>query len=165
MAKLDVIGGSYVYQRLSTKQLEKLASISQEKTYEVGQTIFREGDQAESFYILEEGKVILEMRIPALKERRPPPLATIEVVTKGEALGWSALVEPHIFTLSATAADRCKLIAIDGTKLLKLMDSDPTMGYEVMRRLSEVIASRLRHTREMLLSERGLALLSQTLPY
>ncbi len=73
----------------------------------------------------------------------------------------SALVEPHTLTLSAQAMDRCKLIAIDAIQLLELMDSDPIMGYEIMSRLSEVIASRLLHTRQTLLSERTLACLSE----
>ena len=75
--------------------------------------------------------------------------------------GWSALIKPHIFTGSAQAVDRCKVITIEGTKLRELMDSDPRVGYEIMCRLSEIIASTLDSARQMLVSERGLALLSQ----
>jgi CRP/FNR family cyclic AMP-dependent transcriptional regulator len=164
MAKLDVIQGTRIFQGLSTEQLHKLDSISREETYAAGQYIFREGDQARSLYIIEEGKVILEMRIAPLPKHRLSPQATVDVLIKGDIIAWSALVEPHILTFSAQAVDRCKLIALDGIKLLELMDSDPAMGYEIMRRLSEVIASRLNHTRQTLISERGLALLSQAYP-
>lgn len=165
MAKLDIIQESHLFQGLSTEELQRLASISQEKTYEAGQYIFREGDRAQSLYILEEGKVILEMRIAPLPERRPLPQATVDVVTKGEIFSWSALVEPYILILSAQAVDKCQVIAIDGSQLIELMDSDHTIGYGIMRRLSAVIASRLTHTRQTLISERGLALLSQVYSY
>lgn len=165
MPKLDIIQTSHLFQGLSTEQVHRVASISGEKIYEAGQSIFRQGDRGQSLYVLEEGKVILEMAIASRPERGRSPQATVAVIAKGEVFGWSALVEPHTLTLSAQAVDRCKVIAIDGIQLLELMDSDPIMGYEVMRRLSEVIASRLVHSWQMLLSERGLALLSQAHGY
>lgn len=106
----------------------------------------------------------MEMRIAPPPRHRLSPQATVDALIKGDIVGWSALVEPHIFTFSAQAVDKCKLVALDGIKLLKFMDADPVMGYEVMRRLSEVIASRLTHTRRSLTGERGLALLSQAYP-
>lgn len=165
MTNLDVIKENYLFRDLSTAQLERIASISQEKTYQAGQTIFREGDQARELYILQEGKVLLEMRIAPYPERSPSPSATIDVVTKGELFGWSALVPPNVFTLSASTADRCQVVTIDGGKLTEMMDSDPVMGYEIVKRLSKVIAIRLKRSREMLMSERGLALLSQAYSY
>jgi len=164
MTKLDIIQGTRIFQGLITEQLHKLDSISREETHAAGQYIFREGDQARSLYIIEEGKVILEMRIAPLPKHRLSPQATVDALIKGDIVGWSALVQPHIFTFSAQAVDKCKLVALDGTELLKFMDADPVMGYEIMRRLSEVIASRLTHTRQTLISERGLALLSQAYP-
>ena len=165
MAKLDIIQQSRVFRGLNSQQLQKIVSISREDTYTTRQAIFKEGEPAQNFYILEEGKAILEMRLAPVGEHSPSPLATIDVIVKGETFGWSALVEPHIFTLSATTADKSRVIAVDGGKLRELMDADPVMGYQVMAGLSEVIASRLSHTRQMLLSERGLALLSQIYSY
>jgi len=165
MAILDVIQATDVFQVLSIDQLGKIASIAREETYEAGRYIFRQGDQARSLYVLEEGKIILEMRIARHGERGPSPPATVAVITEGEFFGWSALVDPRTLTLSGHAIDRCKVIAIDGTQLLGLMDSDPIMGYKIMRRLSEVISSRLTQTGQMLISERGLAILSEYYRY
>jgi len=165
MTIVDVIKESQVFQNLSTEQLQKVASISREETYAAGQYIFREGDQARSLFVIEEGKVILEMKITSPAERPVSLRATIDGLIKGDVLGWSAVVEPHILTLSAHALDSCKVIAIDSSKLLELMDSDPLMGHEAMKQLSKVISSRLTHTRQMLISERGLALLSEVYRY
>lgn len=165
MANLDVLQANYLFKEIGTAQIQKIASISQEKTYQAGQTIFREGDQAKELYILQEGKVLLEMRIAPYPERSPSPSAVIDVVTEGELFGWSALVPPHIFTLSANTADKCQVVTLDGTKIIEMMDADPAMGYEIVKRLSKIIAVRLKRSREMLISERGLALLSQAYSY
>ena len=116
-------------------------------------------------YILEEGKILLEMRVAPYPERTPAPTATIQVVTGGELFSWSALVAPRVLTSSGITASKCRVIMINGEQLVEMMGSDPVMGYEVMTRLAEIIASRLKHSREMLMSERGLFLLSQAYSY
>jgi CRP/FNR family cyclic AMP-dependent transcriptional regulator len=165
MPTLEAIQQSRVFQGLNNQQLQTIASIAREEAYATGQAIFKEGEPALNFYILEEGKVILEMRPAPVREHSPSPLVIIDVIVKGETFGWSALVQPHIFTLSASTADKSKVVTIGGGKLRELMDADPVMGYQVMTGLSQVIASRLGHTRQILLSERGLALLSEIYSY
>ena len=138
MGKPDVIHRSYVFERLSTGQVQKLASISREETYEAGQYIFREGEQARSLFVIEDGTIELKMKITVVPERRKG-IATADVITKGATFGWSAVVEPHTFIGSAKAVVRCKVVAIDGGQLTQLMDSDHTMGYEVMKRFSQAV--------------------------
>ena len=161
MAKLDIIQRCYIFRGLNAEQLEKLDPISREETFEAGQYVFREGDPAQSVYIVEEGKVKLQMKVATTPQQQVSSSATLDVINKGKTFGWSALIKPHIFTGSAQAVDRCKIITIDGAKLRELMDSDPVIGYAIMCPLSELIAYTLISTRQMLISERGLALLSQ----
>lgn len=160
MAILDVIQECHVFKRLSSEQCQKLASISHEETYKAGQYIFREGDQARYFYIIEDGKVELEMNLPR-HGARPVSKATIGVIAKGTSFGWSMLIGPHVFSGSARAVGECKVIALDGTQLLGLMDADHTFGYQLLKRFSEEVAHSLEATRQTLLSERGLALLDE----
>lgn len=150
-----------VFQGLDDQQLNRVAAVSRVESHGAGQSIFREGDLADNFYILDDGKVLLAMADGQMHEYLKAPLAIVEIVNAGETFGWSALVKPHLYTLSASAAEKSTVIAIAGSRLWELMDHDPTMGYHVMKGLTEVIASRLGHTRNMLLGERGYALLSQ----
>ena len=161
MAKLDILQKSYLFRGLNAEQLQKLDSISREETFEAGRYIFREGDPAQCLHVVEEGKVQLQMKITAATQQQAVQQTTLEVITGGRMFGWSALIKPHVFTGSAQAVDKCKVVTIDGTKLRELMDSDPRVGYEIMCRLSEVVANTLDSARQMLVSERGLALLSQ----
>jgi len=157
MAILDVIRECHVFKGLSADQLHKLVSISREETYEAGQYIFREGDQAQGLYVIEEGEVVLELSLAPFPGQGPPQWATLDIISKGQIFGWSAIVKPHILTTSARAIQRCKCIAVDNIQLLNLMESDSILGYKVLKELSQVFASRLVQTRRTLLTERGAA--------
>ena len=154
-----------IFESTTTENLAHVAAITEEVEFKKDQFIFKEGDQAKSLKVLGSGKVILEMTITRLPERDLSPRATVDVVVKGEVFGWSAVVEPHIYTTCAQAIDKCNCVTIDGGKLCELMDSAPEIGYILIRELSQVIASRLTHTRQTLLSERGLALLAEHYRY
>jgi len=158
MALINVIRTSHIFEGLPEGGLEKLTAICTEQSYQGGQAVFREGEEAENLYILAQGKIVLEMRID-LGPYRPPTHATVDVVTSGESFGWSAVVEPHVYTLSAICVDPSRVVAVKGAPLRELLDQDPPLGYQVMKRLARLISSRLMHTRQMLISERGLALL------
>jgi CRP-like cAMP-binding protein len=160
MVSAESLKSAELFQGLSDSQLEKIAAISKEEFYKAGSTILREGDDAKTLYILQEGKAILEMKIE-LGPSYPPRRATIEVITRGECFGLSALIPPHIFRFSVVCIDPAKVIAINGAQLWELLEEDAVMGREVMKKLAQLVMSRLTHTRQMLVSERGLALLSE----
>jgi len=94
-----------IFEGLTDDELERIAALCREEVHEAGATIFEEGSAADYSYLVEEGEVALEMELD-LRPYASPKQTTIEVVTKGEAFGWSALVEPHIWTLSAKCMER-----------------------------------------------------------
>ena len=153
MAIINVLRSSKLFSGLSESELEKVASLSTEETHSAGSTIAREGERARKLYILKEGRVVLDIHI-GHDPVRPATRATVRVVDRLESFGWSALVEPHVYTLSAECTEGCKLVAIDGERLRGLIDADHDLGFRVMKRLAAVIASRLRLTRHTLVTER-----------
>jgi len=155
---VEILQECQLGQGLTGEQCHRIASISREESYEAGQFIFKEGDQARSFYLLVEGEVVLAMRMPPLREQDRRVWGIFNVITKGEIFGWSAAVKPHVYTTSARATAKCDCIAMDNSELLKLMDSDPVLGCNLLRGLLEIIAHRLVRTRLTLLDERGLAI-------
>jgi hypothetical protein len=82
---------------------------------------------------------------------------TVDIITKGESMGWSSVVDPYLYTLGALCIDHTKLIAFDAAKLRNLMDRDCELGYKVMQATAKVISLRLAHTRIILVGERGLS--------
>ena len=67
-----------------------------------------------------EGKVALFMDT-YVGTGKPPLQVTVDFITRGESMGWSAVVEPFIYTLSARCLEDTKLISFDSEKFLDMM--------------------------------------------
>jgi hypothetical protein len=141
-------------------QLEKLLTVAKEETFEAGAQMYKNGDPARALLLLREGKAILAMD-SNLGPHKPPMQVTVDVITKGESMGWSAVVEPYIFTLGALCIDRIKAITLDAPGLRSLMDADAALGYMIMKATAKVISNRLTHTRIILVGERSLSTLTE----
>jgi CRP/FNR family transcriptional regulator, cyclic AMP receptor protein len=159
MAVLEVLRRSVVFQRLSDEQVNKMAAISSEEFHPAGSLVYKEGERADKLYIVQKGKVVLDMEADISPQRPPTQVTAVDVVTEGRAMGWSALIHPHIYTLCAFCVEDSNLVAIDAHRLRGLLSKDTAMGYEVMSVIAELIASRLTHTRVLLIGERALNLL------
>jgi len=162
MALIDTIKSSDLFEGFETHRLKKVSALCRGGSYREGMMIFKEGDEATELYVLTEGSVALEMEVRPVPERPAIPTA-VEVVSKGEGFGWSALVEPHVYTLSARCMTNCTVLAIKGDMLRRVIADDPGLGYELMKRVARLIALRLSHTRLRLTSGLGLVLLGKEL--
>ncbi len=142
-----------LFSALSDNELEKVAASVVAKEYEAGTTIFQGGDSADELLVLQEGKVALQMTLPKTQMQMSRRI-TADIVTRNEVIGWSAIVEPHIYTLTAVCLQNVKALSISGNKLRWLLQDNPEIGYEVLKGLIKVVASRLDDTRQLLVSER-----------
>jgi signal transduction histidine kinase/CRP-like cAMP-binding protein len=147
MVPIAILKRFPIFEGLTDSQLERIAALCQEEVYESGVEIFREGEEAKYLYLLLVGTAALEMRIQAWPQEHPKR-TVIDVITRGEPFGWSALVEPHILTLSAKTLEQSRVIVIKGADLYRLFERDQQMGYLVMERLTSVVGGRLRETRK-----------------
>lgn len=141
-----------VFQALSDTDLETIARLAVEKEYEAGAVIFRQNDAADEIFLLREGKVALQMQLSG--PRQMSKSVTVDMLTTNEVFGWSAIVEPRVYTLSAICLQRAKVLAINGTRFRSLLQENQGIGYEVLNKLIGVVASRLDETRHLLISER-----------
>jgi signal transduction histidine kinase len=145
----QVLASSQLFGELSDEELDKIAALSREEVYEAGTTIFREGDPASDLYIVEDGRVVIEMQI-RLGPGGPGRQGAIDVMTKGQVFGWSAIGERQTLSMSARCIEDTKVITLDGDRLSRLFDEDSRIGSKVRKKLLGVVYSRLRRTRDTL---------------
>ncbi len=88
-----------VFAGLDAVDLELIAGCGRNVRFGAEQYLFREGEPADTFYVLRHGAVTLEMRVPA---RRP---LVIETLHDGDVVGWSWLVPPYRWAFDARAAE------------------------------------------------------------
>jgi CRP/FNR family transcriptional regulator, cyclic AMP receptor protein len=130
---------------LDPHQQRLLADCAMEKTFEAGEIIFREGDPANRFYLILDGKVVLESYV---LDRGRVEIQTIEA---GDVLGWSWLLPPYYWQFDARAVVETKAIFFYATPLRDEAESDHELGYELFKRISQVMLKRLQATRRRLL--------------
>ena len=122
------------------EMLEKIAKLASEKDVEENAVLFFEGEKASTLYLVIEGGITLTMNVGEIGEYREESLTPLR---DGEVIGWSAFIEPHVYSMGAVAADHTHLIAFDGEGLRQLMDDHPQFGYYFMKKLAVVIGQRL----------------------
>jgi len=145
----DLVGEVGAFAGLRPEQLELVAGCGRNEVIAEGDYAFREGDVADTFYVVRSGRVALEVDAPA---RRP---LIIETLGPGELLGWSWLFEPNRVRFDARAVETVHAIAFDGACLRGKCEADHELGYELVRRFAAVITERLQATRVRLLDVYG----------
>ena len=145
-----------LFSSLTEEEVSKLAPICSDFAVIEDAIIFTEGRNASHLYVIAEGQVALQkaIRVP---HARHPRRTTVTVCRPGEVIGWSALVEPFTYTLSAMGWESSHLISMDASMLRRALEGNPGIGYKVMRSLSALVSRRLRQTTEALISERQLS--------
>lgn len=106
-----------------------------------GSPLYRQGDPADKFYLMREGRIQLEIYVPGR------PAIVVETVEAGEIIGWSWLIPPYKWSNDARAVEMTRLISVDGACLRRKMEADRTLGYEIFKRFIPIMANRLMHNR------------------
>jgi CRP-like cAMP-binding protein len=140
-----VLAGHPFLAGMEPRHLRVLAGCASQARFEPGVYIFREGEPAEHFYLLREGKVALQLFSPQHK-----PLI-IETLGAGDVLGWSWLVPPHHWRFHAQAVEATNTIVFNGLCLRAKCEEDYQLGYELLKRFARVITRRLEAARYQLL--------------
>jgi CRP/FNR family transcriptional regulator, cyclic AMP receptor protein len=126
---------------LPTRYLDLVVGCTSNVRFEAGVFIAHEGEEAEKFYLIREGKVALQIA----SERRGP--LHILTLGHGEILGWSWLFPPYRWKFSARTIDPTRSFAMDGHCLRDKAEQDHDLGYELLKRFSRVFETRLETMR------------------
>lgn len=135
-----------LFQQISEEHFEKILEITSLVEVDAKQELFREGDPEDFLYVVIQGRVAIEMFVPSRGRTR------IHTAEPMDEIGWSS-VTPVVRrrTAGARAVLPSCLLKIDAVKLRQICDEDCSLGYLIMRRMCNVIASRLLTTRLQLL--------------
>jgi len=108
--------------------------------------MFREGERAGRLYLIQRGKIAIELPMPG---RDPLSIMTVDA---GGVVGWSWLFPPYRWNFSARIVEDTSAVALDTNCLLLKCREDYRIGYELMWRCANVVGERLEATRAQLLS-------------
>jgi toluene monooxygenase system ferredoxin subunit len=124
-----------LFNGLAPGTLEKLTALAKRESHPAGALLYRPGDPAEDFFVLDSGRI--EFLIGRGERAAPGGF----MLKKGEVFGWAALLEG---TPARIASARCleasSVLRINGRAALRVLEGDPAAGFTVMRRLAALIA-------------------------
>jgi CRP/FNR family cyclic AMP-dependent transcriptional regulator len=126
---------------LEAPQVAVLVGCTKNLRFQAGDYLFREGDEAKTFYLIREGRVSLDVHIPGKGPLR------VEMVGPGDVLGLSWMFPPSRIQLDARAVETVIALELDGACLRGKMEADPTLGYPIAKRLLDLTHQRLERVR------------------
>jgi CRP-like cAMP-binding protein len=138
-----------VFAGLQPDQLALIAGCAKNVGFAEDELLFREGEPADTFFLLRHGRVALELHAP---ERGGVVIGTLE---PGEVVGWSWLYPPYRWHFDARASSQVRAVAFDGACLRGKCEDDKALGYELMKRFGQIMIDRLQTTRVRLLDVYG----------
>ena len=144
MVNADLLTG------LEESEAERVLSLGKRVLLTAGAQLFHLGDEAECIYLVTRGRLRLTLPMQ-VGEREEDVL--VEEGCAGEAVGWSALIPPYRFTLTATASLETDLTALPREALNRYFAEHPQTGQTVAWNLSRIIGQRLHLFQAMWLRE------------
>lgn len=136
---------------LSSAEAEQVLGLGTRTIVPTGTSLFQLGDPADRLFLVERGriKLTLPMRVRGQEED-----VFVEERGPGQVVGWSALIPPYRFTLSATAAvHSAEVITLPREELLRYFGSNPVAGHKIALNLAVVVGHRLQLFQTMWLRE------------
>jgi CRP-like cAMP-binding protein len=136
-------------QGLEPQIVDALVGCATHRPIAAGQFLFREGESADSTFLLKSGRIALEIHVPGRDAVR------IQTVGAGEAVGWSWLFPPYRWHFDARALEDTRTVHLDGACLRQKCESDHSLGFGLAKRFLLLVHQRLERTRMQILDVYG----------
>ena len=117
-------------------------------TYEPGQSIYMQGDVAESLYFIKEGRVRAFCTTKSGREM------TFEIVGKGKIVGESSLLSHSIYPVCVEAVTRVELLVCNLNQLYEYMEESKELMKVMMQLLSRTCNHLVEQLRRVTLYDR-----------
>lgn len=136
-ALVKFLGEHPLLEGFSPDHLETVAGCATTVRFNPGEVIFREGDEANQFYIIRQG--LVEISVGSARRET----VVVQTLSDRDILGWSWLVPPYRWHFNARSVEITRAVALDGKGLRTRCEEDYRLGYELSRRCIRVMEGRL----------------------
>ena len=159
MITLDFLENVEVFKELDDDQLTQVQKYCRVAEFSRGDKIFGAGEKPQYLWVVMEGQVALQWELPG---RSALPESTVSRLSEYMTFGWSSLVPPYRYRLSAYCATRtCEVMQVEREALIKLFEQNAQIGYKVMLKLLSVVGSRFLNLQDEVAKQRGRDIMSQ----
>ena len=139
MAQAELLNQLSVLSDLSPSQVETLAPLAREVSFEQDEIILRASHPSKYLYVLLSGCVRVEVKGKAFSY-------CIQELGPGQVFGWSSLLGQHDTLFQVRARDVSNALRLDGAQLRALVKTDPELEAKLLRKTLQVAADRIEAT-------------------
>jgi len=137
---------SDIFYQFTPTQLEMVANLCREITFNAGEIIFQENSGSKELYVIAQGEVDILINSGASGKLEKNETA-VALLRRGQSFGEVALVDEGLRSASACAAQNdTRLLVISRDKLIMLCETYPQLGYRLMYNLAADLAMKIRNT-------------------
>ncbi|MBN1529370.1 MAG: cyclic nucleotide-binding domain-containing protein [Thermoleophilaceae bacterium] len=145
----DLLAEVEAFEGMAPEHLRLIAGCARNVVFGDGEWLMREGDAADTFFVIRTGAVAVSTHVPQ------HGALLIETLHQHDLVGWSWLIPPHRVNFDVISNGTTHAIAFDGACLRGKCEQDPVLGYDLLRRFSAVLVERLQRTRLRLIDVYG----------
>lgn len=141
----SALAGHEFFRGMPARHVDRLVKVADYEDVPARHRFFEEGGRADRFWVIQAGRVMLDLHVPGRGT------VIVESLGRGTVLGWSWLFPPYEWRFGAVAADPVRAIVLDAKAVRVMCTDDPALGYELTRRFTAIMLDRLQNTRMRLL--------------
>ena len=145
---------SELLKSLAPDQAERLAELATSTTAKAGSELFKTGDYAQHLYVVLDGEVELHMQVPEWWGIDTPH-RKVSTAKAGQVIGWSALVEPYVYQLTAVCVTNSTLARFEGSEVSEFAIHDPLAGHRLLSQVLKVVSGRFHTLAEAVMAQRA----------
>lgn len=141
----DLLKKVYLFQELTSKELEQVLGICEEMDFAAEQSIVKEGESGDRMFLIVDGRVRIQKSIKGVGNE------ALAVLETGDFFGEMALVEDIDRSADAVAHEGpTKLLAIKKDKFESLLFLNKDLAHSILWTFVRTLSGRLRETNEKL---------------
>lgn len=126
-----------LFEGLEQPELKALINKGEIKSFEAGELVVKEGDSGDTFYCVVSGAVDI-----VIQSGSQEPV-TLKTLTEGGIIGEMVLLKQNIRTANAVTTKKSDLICWHYSHCIDLFNSNPILGYKLMRNLAFMVTQKL----------------------
>lgn len=145
----DRLSSHPLFGSLGDDRIEAIAGCASDVEFAAGEVLFRVDGNADEFFLVEHGRVAIEL------EDAAGPGLILGTAGAGEIVGVSWILPPYRWTFDARAVEATEAVRFDAACLRGKCDADPALGYALFTSLAGLVRDRLVAARLQMLDLYG----------
>lgn len=143
---IDLLRNVAIFKDLDDGELARVAEVCKEQTFNMGEYVFREGEQGNRLYLIVEGEVRISRVVPGSGEE------ALAVLKPGALFGEMAVFDRSERSTDAISNGGTRCLTLSRSDFELLLDLNRDIAYKVLWAVVRLQSMRLRQSNDSLRS-------------